>query len=482
MIVTGGAVSSGITTRVYDDAGNVLWTADHGDTVYAVAADADGNVYTGGAQSSGVTTRKYDSSGVVQWSVDHGGTVYGIAVDASGNVYTVGQSSFSDGKTTRKYDSSGAVQWGADNGTTARGAAVNGSTLITGGYYLSFSPTIRSYALDGTAGTTKYWGADLYAVALDSSGNWYMCGNGTAGSSRILRKANSAGTETWAINLGGGTGYGVAVDSSGNVYLGSDRVSSLTTRKYNSGGTLQWSADHGATVYAVAWAQPGVKTAIPGLPLALALGVPSGLGWTGIPGLPLLLSLGIPASPAPPPPPEWAAIPMARIYRAYLSAVGGSGLLEIPIASFQCTRRLGASTWLAITVPTYSAPLFAAIQAVVGGELVINAGTRDTAGIETLGVFLRATVTDVEQEHDAGAGSIRITARVINPSYSSASRALSDIRQVIRNNDKITVICDCDPLLKPNDTATARGESFVVGAIRYSVSPRDAFMEVVEDG
>lgn len=53
-----------ITTRAYDWSGTELWTADHGNTVTAIALDDDGNVYTFGFRRSGITFRVYDPDGV----------------------------------------------------------------------------------------------------------------------------------------------------------------------------------------------------------------------------------------------------------------------------------------------------------------------------------------------------------------------------------------------------------------------------------
>ena len=71
MIAVGGYRVGNITTRAYDDAGTLLWSRDHGATVWAVAADRDSNVYTGGALTGGVTTRKYDAAGNLLWSASH---------------------------------------------------------------------------------------------------------------------------------------------------------------------------------------------------------------------------------------------------------------------------------------------------------------------------------------------------------------------------------------------------------------------------
>jgi hypothetical protein len=79
-IYTGGTIVSNITTRKYDSSGNLIWSVNHGDTVFGIAVDKNGNVYTGGDRASHLTTRKYDSSGNLIWSVNHGFTVRSVAV------------------------------------------------------------------------------------------------------------------------------------------------------------------------------------------------------------------------------------------------------------------------------------------------------------------------------------------------------------------------------------------------------------------
>lgn len=483
-VYTGGAVASSITTRKYDNSGALQWSVNHGARVYGIAVDASGNVYTCGAASGGYTTRKYNSAGTLQWSVDHGNTVTCIAVDSSGNVYTGGNVS-GDGYTTRKYNSSGSLQWSANHGSAVYGIAVNSTTVITGGFYNS-APTVRYYALDGTPGFTGSWGGNtVNAVFTNATGNVWIAGNSGGGSGddrRYARALDSSGTVTLSINLNTVTGTCVTADADGNIYTGQIRASSITTRKYNSSGTLQWSKDHGDGVSGIAWvAEPADQaTAIPGLPIPISLGSVAITQFHAIPALAIPLSLAIPGSSAPPLPPEWADIPVARIYRAAVSAPGGSDLLAVPIASFQCVRRLGASTWLTVVTPGFTPTWLAALQARIGGELVINAGTRDSAGVETLGLFLRATLTAVEYTQETVSAPITLTARVINPSYSSTSRTLTGIRHRSKATGRWTLICDADPLLRPNDTAVAGVISLTVGSIRHSISANDASMEVVE--
>jgi hypothetical protein len=102
------------------------------------------------------------------------------------------------------------------------------------------------------------WGVDygansLNSIEVDKNGNVLAAG-GTV-NTVTTRKYNSSGTLLWSVNHGEGV-IDITTDSSGNVYTGGV-VSALggvnrTTRKYNSSGVLQWSVNHGVNVNAIA--------------------------------------------------------------------------------------------------------------------------------------------------------------------------------------------------------------------------------------
>jgi len=486
IVVVGDTSYNNDNVFVYDDDGNEQWTASHGGYVYCAAIDTDGNVYTGGASISSVTTRKYDSGGNLIWSKNHGATVYGIAVDGDGNVYTGGASISS--VTTRCYNSSGDEQWTANAGSGGvRAIAVSGDVVVTGGG--SSSSSLRTYALDGTAGWTARAYSPVYGVAIDDDGNVYGVGDGNYGDYSVGFKYNSSGT-LLSSYLSEMIGYGASVDSDGNFYFTTELANYYSIYKYNSSATLVWrktgNINTAINSYGIFWknvVEP-IQSQIPALIISVLLAAPSGgipPPTYQIPQLPVAISIALPSATTPPLPPEMAGLPVAKIYRAWVSALGGSTLLELPLASFQCVRRANESTWLTVTLSTYTPALAAQLAARIGGDLVIDAGHRLAGGNEVLGRFLRATVTAVEHERERGQASIRVTARVINPAYVTTTRALYGIQNQNSDNGRITVICETDPLLRPGDTAlAARGVSFVVGTIRYAVSPHGSIMELTE--
>jgi hypothetical protein len=164
-----------VTTRYYNSAGAIQWSANHGtNPVYGVAFDPSGNLISVGEPNSSITTRKYNSSGTEQWTANHGTACYAVACDADGNVYTGG--ALDSSLTTRKYNSSGTLQWSVNHGATVRGVAIIGGYLYTTGDRTS-NITTRKYDLSGNliwswdAGGTSYCisGApvmETYAPAL----------------------------------------------------------------------------------------------------------------------------------------------------------------------------------------------------------------------------------------------------------------------------------------------------------------------------
>jgi len=465
------------TTRKYDSTGSELWNADHGITVFGVAADGSGNVFTAGQVSSSVTTRKYNSAGSQQWTANHGTTVYGIAADASGNSYTGGARTSS--VTTRKYNSAGSQQWTADHGATVYGIGVDTSgNVYTCGERTS-NLTIRKYDSAGSLQWSADSGDDAVALCVDSvNGVLYVCGP-PSGSYYVRKFSTSDGAEIttgWPLTSGFSLPKCLAVDSSGNVYFGGAVSSSKTTYKYNSAKSLQWSVNHGVNyVFGIAIYEP---SEIPGLPMEIALGIPTSGFVTLTPGLEVSLALGTPASIVPAPPdPSTILVPAQTIYRLYFT---GGDWMELPMRSFQCQRRLGASTWVTVIVD-YSTASRAALDAriAVGGRLSIFSGVRYADGTEVMGEFLQAALTRIDDERDAYHGMMTITGRVIPVAFSATSRTLQGVQsRGVDSEGRRVCICAVDPLLRPNDTVNDGVQTWTAGTIDYTVSPANATMHV----
>lgn len=451
------AATHGPYVTKFSSAMSAAWTRQmhsSSGSIESVAVDASDNVYTGGTLAGSNTTRKYDSSGTLQWQKSHGDTVYSIAVDSSGNVYTGGVRTSS--LTTRKYNSSGTLQWSKDHG------------------------------------------ADVYGVVVDASGNVYTAGVRTG--SVTTRKYNSSGTEQWGRDYHGADLLSIDLGASDDIYVGGASDGTYTTRKYNSSGTLQWSANHGDTVTCVRFFATSPTTDVPALALALALGIPStemahdvpalavsvSLGIPSpamahdVPALAVSLALGIPAGTEPLSPPDLSSLvyPLPVIYRGWVS---GSDMLQVSLLSIQCRRRRGESTWIDVEIP-YSSALALSLPSKMGSDLLVYAGTRAADGAETLGVFLRGTLTEYRYERDPWNAMIRLTARAQTPSYTATDRTLFGVTGRGKDDAGRRVARGAvDSLLRPGDTVHDGISSWIAGAISYRIAPNEAFMDVTED-
>lgn len=440
-VVVCGNSSSGKSVLKFNASGTQQWSADHGATTRCVAVDSSGNVYIGGDVSSSVSIRKYDSSGTQQWTANHGATVYGIAVDSSGNVYICG--TYNGGYSVRQYDSSGTLQWSRD--------------------YI------------GTFGTA-------YGIAVDSSQNVFICYKTNVGTLGVVTKYDSSGTQQWWATYGGGsdlnaTPYGLSLDSSGTVWVVGTRQAGVgQLEEYNSSGTYQSEYTHGTTIWGVSAFQIAAATEVPALALALALGQPGAGRAYPIPALALPLALAVPIPTAAPSPPLGDG---TVIYRCYLT---GAALVELRLSAIECRRRRNDSTWMILSIPTTTTTQRAAIVAALGiGQLVVYAGLRAGDGSETMGEFLRATLTDYEESLDARSSAMRLTGRVAAILETLQSRTLEHVYERVNDGGRRSIKCrKVNPVLRPGDTAVDGVDSLVVHNITYQITPAECWMQVQE--
>lgn len=228
-------------------------TGTPGTFSYAVATDANGNVYVAGATYSNLRgntltgtqdffVTKLNSSGAEQYTKQLGAasgastTAHGVTVDSDGNVYVAGETTGNlDGNTRTgatdffitKYNSSGVKQY-----TKQMGAAAGTTTVANG-------------------------------VTVDASGNVYVAGytsgnldgNTRAGTNDyFLAKYSSAGVKQYTKQVGitgkSTKGNSVAIDAIGNVYVAGQTTGGLDNNttpsgtdffiaKYNSAGVKQ---------------------------------------------------------------------------------------------------------------------------------------------------------------------------------------------------------------------------------------------------
>ncbi len=292
LLVTGYGINSGtgrdFITVKYNSDGIVQWvrtyngTVNGGDYSFAVAVDASDNVYVTGRSDRGsptlsdMTTVKYNPAGILQWAVHYNGPGNsfdeGLAIATDANyIYVTGRSygiATDQDMVLVKYDNNGNQLWaqrynGTANSTDiSRSVAVDGSgnSYICGSSYGVSSGTdfmILKYDASGTEqwvkrinGSGNIWdGAE--AIKTDGVGNIFAAGYVFTGNYEYYTvKYNSSGVLQWSkIFNGSGNGndlaHSLAIDPSGNVYVGGQSIGSGSNYdyaliKYNASGVQQW--------------------------------------------------------------------------------------------------------------------------------------------------------------------------------------------------------------------------------------------------
>lgn len=287
-----GTASSGVDTAWvrHMQSDRVIGVNDEG---YAIAGDAEGNIYVTGLSTGSGTgwdfaTIKYNHSGHMQWVARYNGAygkrdiAYDVAVDGHGYVYVTGISegggpgdaSFA----TIKYDPSGIMQWAAMYDGPELFASASCLTVDSrGNVYV----TGKSDSQDPAGRpqkelvTVKYGpsGAELWvaryvspiygdsaphAIAVDSSGSVYVTGttHGTGTSADFTTiKYDAYGAEQWVSRYDGGQdldwAHALALDKAGNVIVGGQSVGGngldYVLVKYNPEGIEQWVARYDGT-------------------------------------------------------------------------------------------------------------------------------------------------------------------------------------------------------------------------------------------
>ena len=285
------------------DAGTADYNTDNG-----VPVLANGNIVVGVSDnaSRGGMISVDPSTSAQAWQIEESGTaqfetIRPVGSDSSGNVYAIG-SLGSGGVYLMKFTSTGTLTWARylvglhvqyDASVTAAG------DVVVCGVAIGETPDIGFIAKWNTSGTLQWQknvatGSNvnhLKSVAIDDSGNIYVAGDETVGSTPLVLKLTSAGASVWqrkiptglsatattriVLDAGGAILFtvrsnagsfvvklssadgtitwerkittsfsraeGVVSDSSNNVYVVGSRGDNGTfIIKYNSSGVLQW--------------------------------------------------------------------------------------------------------------------------------------------------------------------------------------------------------------------------------------------------
>lgn len=521
-----GTAASSRTVEKYDDSGSntAIWTANHGDLVYAVKADSQGNVYTGGLLSGGYTLRKYDKDGAFLWGVNTGGRVYCLGIDSEDSVYTGGIDY--SGHNCCKYNSAGTKQWGFDDNRDIWAIAIDSDDdIYFAGAYTTYDVKKVS-KLNSSIWTRNYHTTTIYALAVDAAKNIYLGGSRRLNVTyKNIRKYNSSGVEQWSADHGtAGIIYGIGLDTDGNLYAGGNAVSSVTTRKYDSTGTeviTGWRKNNAAEVRALfvnqsdntiyttgvaffaippsAWfntrkynssgtelykiGTSNSRQAIHVVNLdSITIAPPVYIGFDVYAPFQSIYntanSISFDFAIASPAVPPIVAAPYltGKIYYT-LIMTGQSDLLYLPLVDLQCQRRLGASTWLTTTTLLLNQDQADSVIARHnnGAQLIVMA-----SGDLGAGEFIRAWSSELEIAKTEKGIVAKIKSRVVPTAFSQQTRNLVGIRSLSVENGRKTAICSIDFLLRPNDIADDGESQWTAGAILFKIFASDSYMTVVE--
>ena len=291
----GSGTSSDYATIKYDTNGNELWTARYNglgngyDYAAAIEVDASGNVYVtgysvGSGTSSDYATIKYDTDGKQLWVSRYNGPgngydyAFAIAVDANGNVYVTGGSpgsGTSSDYATIKYDTNGNELWlaryNSPGNSYDQAAAIavdaNGNVYVTGYSYSGTSSDYATIKYDTNGNqlwVARYDGRDnsydlATDIAVDASGNVYVTGgsyDSVTSNDYATIKYDTNGNQLWLARYNGPGNFSdsasaIAIDAGGNVYVTGISAGSYiylnedyayATIKYDTNGNELWVA------------------------------------------------------------------------------------------------------------------------------------------------------------------------------------------------------------------------------------------------
>jgi hypothetical protein len=215
----------------------------------SVAVDPSGNVIVSGRSVSGLETRKYSPAGQLLWgrTFSAGDTIErpSVVVGLSGTVYVSGRvinppSGYGDSQLVVKYSATGAFQWSQNiNALAGSGLSIDASENVYVAHRnlvkLNSAGTIQ-WAVQRTSGS-----ADLNAIAASPSGETCAVGY-AAGPVGVLLSFDASGALLWQRGLTNAR-WMTVMRSGQSIYCAGwldGGPNDLLLAEYDTAGTLKW--------------------------------------------------------------------------------------------------------------------------------------------------------------------------------------------------------------------------------------------------
>jgi hypothetical protein len=168
--------------------------------------------------------------------------------------------------------------------------------------------------------------------------------------------------------------------------------------------------------------------------------------------------------------------------RYVMDLVTPSGLVRVPISSWQATLQQGRANYVQCVVPGV-APWVATIGVATEFVLTRQAVLPDESVFE----YEMARAPVGEARFDRGATNYTCTLSGYSPGFAvgeepsgAAARVLTKVRSISSGSGGRRVRCAIDWLLRPGQLASFEGSEFTAAFINYYVQGRDAYMDVGE--
>jgi len=514
-----------ITLRNVDPYGNTVWSAHHGQAVLSVCLDDDDNVYIFGdavrpdgslrthPTQTAITTRKYDNDGNLIWSADHGFSINSgcKAVYKNGYLYTGSSWGYTDSLTNlTKYDATtGEIIWKTFDGFGALVRAIyvdDDDNVYAAGrvygtdYSLSKQIHLKKYNSSGILISQIKMDSDwavntgvFYSgIVKNSSDELILSAVNGASGGVINRWFDKFDLDLTFIGHDGTHNGGlasikkIAIDDDDHVYaiMAEGRSYGLAyrnLRKFDATTLDQvWSIplydnvevdtyDHSMDVYDIAVRD----VEYPPLLLRVGLGDPLiNIPSISPPGLALNLSLNVPRFIR-----EYQGRLLPNIYRAYIS---GTLDYECAISSFQILKNTSKQS-LSIVIPFLSSSQVTEVETRIGNNLTLYRGIKFLDESEQLEKMLSVVFDSIRYDYGSSSGSITLSGSSVLVSGFIKTRLITGISYRNEINGIRRIRSMVDTYLQPGDTADlGNGETLTVSEITIYLDESSAVMEFTE--